>query len=276
MPLLPPISTVAQTYLAELGHYTAAVDGVWGPASRNAAAVWWLRRRRDIVAAAYPSPHLWSSDHPTTEDLGVLAAQIYLAAQHIYRGRVDGILGPLTLSAAQAWSAVMSPPPPPKPPDNRPGRDLDPYGLAETYHGTREIPGKNHCGVILGWYQRLKIAVMDDETPWCSTFVNFCAAETGYERTGKLNARSWLEVGEKIPLKDAKPGCDVLIFERGNSSWQGHVTFYAGRITATGTVLGLGGNQNDEVNISRYSTDRLLGVRRLRTLESLQGISNKI
>jgi uncharacterized protein (TIGR02594 family) len=273
--LLPPISTVAQTYLASLGHYTAAVDGVWGPASRNAAAVWWQRRRRDIVNVAEPAPHLWSSSHPTADDLGVLAAQIYLQERQIYRGRVDGILGPLTLSAAQAWAAVMSPPPLPPPPSNRPGRELTPYSLAKEYLGTREIPGKNHCGVILGWYQRLKIAVTDDETPWCSTFANYCAAETGYERSGKLNARSWLEVGEKIRLQDAKVGCDVLIFERGSSSWQGHVTFYAGGKDGV-TVLGLGGNQRDEVNISRYATNRLLGVRRLRTLESLQGSSNKI
>ena len=92
--LLAPISTVAQTYLADLGHYTAAIDGEWGPASRNAAAVWWLRRRRDILAlAAKPAPHLWSGTHPAADDLGVLAAQIYLADHQIYRGRVDGILG---------------------------------------------------------------------------------------------------------------------------------------------------------------------------------------
>ena len=150
----------------------------------------------------------------------------------------------------------MSPPAP-----QRPGYGLDPYTVAKGYVGTREIPGKNHCGVILGWYTRLKIAVTDDETPWCSTFANYCAAEAGYERTGKLNARSWLEVGEKIPLKDAKVGCDVLIFERGGSSWQGHVTFYGGRKEFL--ILGLGGNQRDEVNISRYSPQNLLGVRRL-------------
>ena len=38
----------------------------------------------------------------------------------------------------------------------------------------------------------------------------------------------------------------------------------------------LGGNQGDEVNHSTYCTSKLLGVRRLRSLDQLQGPNNKI
>ena len=141
---------------------------------------------------------------------------------------------------------------------------MTPYQVARKYLGTREVPGKKSNGVILSWYQRLKILITDDETPWCSTFVNFCALESLYERSGKLNARSWLTVGVGIPgIRKAVEG-DVLIFERGTSGWQGHVTFLVSYDLATGTARCLGGNQGDAVTIATYDLGKLLGIRRLR------------
>ncbi|KKK66354.1 hypothetical protein LCGC14_2964930, partial [marine sediment metagenome] len=38
----------------------------------------------------------------------------------------------------------------------------------------------------------------EDETPWCSSFVNFCVCEAGYnpiKETGSARARSWLSWG---------------------------------------------------------------------------------
>lgn len=97
--------------------------------------------------------------------------------------------------------------------------------------------------------------VKDDETAWCSAFANYCMEKSGNRGTMSLAARSWLRWGKKI---EPRPGA-VMVFKRGNSSWQGHVTFYL-RETATHYVC-LGGNQGNAVRESRYSKKDFLDAR---------------
>ena len=265
-------SMVAQTMLDKAGYYAGAIDGVWGPQSITAADRWASEQRRAIAARVPQRDRVRiMAGTASIGFLRTLAAQIYLADLGPYAGAIDGVWGPLSQSAANAWTAVEHPP---EPVDGSEGV-LTPYGVAQRYIGVREIPGKKHNGIILNWLRRLQISIFDDETPWCSTFVNFCAMESGFERTGKLNARSWLYVGRRITAQDAVEG-DVVIFERGNSGWEGHVAFLKSYDRRRGTMVCLGGNQRDEVNLSTYSTDKLLGIRRLRSLDLLQGGSNKI
>jgi uncharacterized protein (TIGR02594 family) len=139
-----------------------------------------------------------------------------------------------------------------------------PYEVARNYLGTREIPGKKHNPVILRWLRRIGAAVFDDETAWCSTFVNYCAQVTGHERSGSLAARSWLKVGKVISLATARRGDVVILWRVSPKSWQGHVGFLEEYDAKTGQVCLLGGNQNDEVNFRYYPASQCLGVRRLR------------
>jgi uncharacterized protein (TIGR02594 family) len=248
------------------------MDGHWGQLSIIAADRWVSEQRRAIAAMVQPADRaVILEGRANIGFLRTLAAQIYLKQLGPYTGAIDGQWGPLSRSAANAWAAVHFPP---EPLDSTHG-SLTPYGVAQRYLGVREIPGKNHNGTILNWLRRLQVSVFDDETPWCSTFVNFCALESGFERTGKLNARSWLDIGEHITTQDAREG-DVIIFERGTSNWQGHVTFLVSADLRRGTMLCLGGNQSDQVNRATYPTSKLLGIRRLRSLDQLQGSSNKI
>lgn len=102
--------------------------------------------------------------------------------------------------------------------------------------------------------------VKDDETAWCAAFLGAMLKKAGFDHTGKLNARSYLDWGFEVPLDQAKEG-DVVVFSRGNpNGWQGHVGFY---ISHNGKdIRVLGGNQSNQVNISSYPRKRLLGVRR--------------
>lgn len=265
-------SLIGQTLLAKKGYYTGKLDGEWGPLSIAAADAWVSAEREALAKRVIPKDRdvIWAA-RGSIGFYRTLAAQVYLSDLGPYAGAIDGQWGPQSRSAAAAWAAVEYPP---EPVDGSAGI-LTPYGVAQRYLGVREIPGKKHNGVILNFYRRLQISIFDDETPWCSTFVNFCALEAGYERTGKLNARSWLECGWKIPAPEAREG-DVVIFERGTSGWEGHVAFLKHYDRQTGKMLCLGGNQADEVNVSAYSTSKLLGIRRLRSLDLLQGGSNKI
>lgn len=236
------LALIAQTYLAEMGFYKGKLDGNFGPVSRSAAVAWW--KQFDAGAA-------WS------DSIMIIAAQRLLTNAGFYSGKIDGKWGPLSKAAAQEWLA------------DQPGRT--PYDLAKTYLGTKEIPGKKDNPIILRWLKTFAAWVTSETTAWCSAFVNAMAKETGFERTGKLNARSWLNVGEKIDLKNARRG-DVVILTHGNpKGWEGHVAFFDFHDKKTGQLYLLGGNQKDAVNITTYPVTRLIGIRRLRSLDRLEG-----
>lgn len=126
-------------------------------------------------------------------------------------------------------------------------------------YGQREIPGQKHNPKIVNWLQSILSWVQDDETPWCSAFMNAMAEKVDLERTEKANARSWLDVGEVV----LQPviGDVVVLWRESPKSWKGHVGIY---ITHNDTHIAiLGGNQGNEVNITWYPKTRLLGYRRL-------------
>lgn len=124
--------------------------------------------------------------------------------------------------------------------------------------GVREIKGHAHAPHILEYHQATSLRASDDETPWCSAFVNWVMGRVGIKGTGRANARSWLDWGHE--LAEPRQGCVVVLWRGMPDGWQGHVGFYMGR-DSQGRVLVLGGNQADEVNISPYPVHRLLGYR---------------
>ncbi len=139
------------------------------------------------------------------------------------------------------------------------------------YIGLREIENRVKIMDLLKSQSHNGDILIDPKTtPWCAAWVNFCERTTGRPGTGKLNARSFRTYGEEIwtrgnpktkwNLGNIKRG-DILVFERGSNGYSGHVTYYDRR-EDDGTWLCLGGNQNDMVCINRYTTDRLLSIRR--------------
>ena len=99
--------------------------------------------------------------------------------------------------------------------------------------------------------------VKTDETAWCSAFVNYIAKVTGHEYSGKLDARSWLDIGIETGTPEIG---DVVIFWRVDiDSWKGHVAIFIKK-DANGVWV-LGGNQNNQVCIAHYPGYRLLGYR---------------
>lgn len=140
---------------------------------------------------------------------------------------------------------------------------MRPLDLALRLVGTREVPGAVDHPMIQ-WAHSLAGLGLEqpDETAWCSSFMNLVAFLTGYERTRKASARSWLDIGTPVELEDAIPGRDVVVFWRGDpQGWQGHVALYLARVGDSVHVVG--GNQRDAVSVAPYPLERLLGVRRL-------------
>jgi uncharacterized protein (TIGR02594 family) len=130
--------------------------------------------------------------------------------------------------------------------------------LARANIGKHEIKGKKDNPDIMKYYADAgHPGVKHDETPWCAAFVGAMLERCGTDSSKSLAARSYLNWGKA--LSKPKPGC-ICVFWRGSpNGWQGHVGFYAGE--DGDDILLLGGNQHDQVSISRQPKKRLLGYR---------------
>ncbi|MCD4724283.1 MAG: TIGR02594 family protein [Bacteroidales bacterium] len=135
--------------------------------------------------------------------------------------------------------------------------------IAVAQLGQKEITGPADNPNIVNYAKEAGFDwVDDDETPWCSIFVNWVAKKAGLNGSGKANARSWLQVGANVNSAP-EPG-DVVIFWRGSKdSWQGHVGFFLGYSKKSDRVYCLGGNQGNQVSVTAYNIDKVLGFRRL-------------
>ena len=105
--------------------------------------------------------------------------------------------------------------------------------------------------------------VKTDETSWCSAVHNYIHKTAGYEYTGELTGRSWLDIGihTNLPYK----GCTVVFWYGtaanggGPNGWRGHVGIW---LRERGKyVYTLGGNQSNGYQISKYLKSRVLGYR---------------
>ena len=136
------------------------------------------------------------------------------------------------------------------------------FEKALEFYGLTEIRGNEHNPTIIEFFHEINQTwVKDDETAWCSAFVNYICKKSGFEYTKKLNARSWLKAGWEVE----KPAVgDVVVFWRESiSSWKGHVAFFVHEDKKN--VYVLGGNQGNKVQISAYSKSRVLSYRRLKS-----------
>ena len=144
-----------------------------------------------------------------------------------------------------------------------------PFKIAQRFLGITEGAGAMHNPLVLAMLKLDARWVEDDETPWCSAFLNFVCFVIEVQRSRSLAARSWLLVGASIPLTDAQVGWDVVVLTRGGGkqpgpsvlSAPGHVGLYAGQDATH--VLVLGGNQGNAVSLARFPKSRILSVRRL-------------
>jgi uncharacterized protein (TIGR02594 family) len=131
-------------------------------------------------------------------------------------------------------------------------------------YGLSEIDGPLSNAEIMDFFHDIGFDwVTDDSTAWCSAAINFFAKRHGYERSGALDARSWLKVGEIV--LEPEMGDIVVFWRESYQSWKGHVGIYIN--SNEKYVWSLGGNQNNSISIVAYPRDRLLGYRRLSKID---------
>lgn len=134
--------------------------------------------------------------------------------------------------------------------------------------GIREFSGRPASPTILGWIKQFYAWATDDEINWCSVFAYNCAVEAvaKLDSTKQLKgakeitpaARTWLRYGE--PTGTPEMGDVVIFWRESPSSWKGHVGFFIRE--NRDYIFVLGGNQNNEVNITPYLKSRVLGYRK--------------
>lgn len=127
-------------------------------------------------------------------------------------------------------------------------------------YGVSGIAGVENNPRILKYFSDIGATyIHDDETAWCSAFANWVMLQAGLPRSGKLNARSWLDVG--IAVATPHIGDVVVLWRVSKASIYGHVGFYIGE-DANGIYM-LAGNQDNAVKIKYQPKSQLLGYRHI-------------
>ena len=136
-----------------------------------------------------------------------------------------------------------------------------PSDYAEQYIGFHEYRNREQLQEIL--------QIDPVRTEWCADFVNGILALDSIpnlydlDHRYPLTARAFLQWGISIPPEQIQKG-DVVVFPRGNSSWQGHVGFYIASklVNNREYYVILGGNQSNQVSYELYKASDALGIRR--------------
>lgn len=124
-------------------------------------------------------------------------------------------------------------------------------------YGTKEVPGSGDNPEILAWAREIGVGkvYVHDSIPWCGLVMGVAAKRAGKPIPATpLWAKAWANFG--VSTKVAMLG-DVLVFSRDGG---GHVGVYVGQDNAAYHVLG--GNQSDQVNITRIAKSRIFAIRR--------------
>lgn len=127
-------------------------------------------------------------------------------------------------------------------------------------HGTLETPGSNDNPEILAWAKELgpKVGIdyKHDAEPWCGITAGIVAKRAGFEPPRIcVRASSWDAYGR--PVSGPAMLGDFLRFQRPGG---GHIGVYVGEDAQCFHVWG--GNQSDQVNITRIEKSRLVAARR--------------
>jgi uncharacterized protein (TIGR02594 family) len=134
--------------------------------------------------------------------------------------------------------------------------------------GVTEIRGPEHNPRIVEYHQACDLHAGDDETPWCSAYVNWCFQQAGMPRTRSAMARSWLHWG--VEIDEPELGC-VAVMGRGGNPNLGHVGFAVQ--WDDDYVWLLAGNQkkasnsrSESVCVKKFPRSNFIGFRKARAL----------
>ncbi len=208
------------------------------------------------------------SPGPVDGNFGPRTEQAVKAFQRESRLVADGIVGPRTRANLEApqcrqTSRPLQPSAPRPPQQQMPGPPGEPRWLIIA---RREIctrggrVGSESNPRIVEYHQATSLRAQDDRTAWCAAFVSWVLEQAGIHSTRSALAKSYLDWGSA--LDHPRVGA-ITVLHRGSgapsSHGPGHVGFF---LEDRGeSIVLLGGNQGNHVNITSFSKSRLLAYR---------------
>ena len=134
--------------------------------------------------------------------------------------------------------------------------------VAQALIGVHEGIGPEINPVIIDWARQeggwIERFYRDDEIPWCGLFVGHCLQVAGLAGPkNPLSALAWADWGQPL-VPDILCLGAVLVFKRAGG---GHVGFYMGEDPDGQALHVLGGNQADQVSVTRIMRNRLFAAR---------------
>lgn len=137
---------------------------------------------------------------------------------------------------------------------------MTPLEIALGEYGNHSIKGIFNNAQVVKYFQEIgQKWVTNDDTAWCAAFTNWCLVKARKMQTGSLAARSFLTYG--APTSTPKLGDIVVLWRIDKSGPYGHVGFFISK--TKDKVYILGGNQNDEVDITAFDISRVLSYRQV-------------
>lgn len=133
-----------------------------------------------------------------------------------------------------------------------------------------EGPGIENNPDIVEMFKKVTGQSHPDSVSWCAAAVGSILIDAGFISTGSLVARSYLDYGVAVDLKNAIPGDIVVFWRESRSSWKGHVGIFShvkSNCIGNDQIYVYGGNQDNSFCLKGYSEARLLSIRRPTTSE---------
>lgn len=173
----------------------------------------------------------------------------------------DGIVGRKTWEVLEARPAEADEAPKPAPSVASEAGDSPRWmEIALGEQGQAEVAGEGQDNPrILEYHQATSLRATGDETPWCSSFVNWVMSQSGHPGTQNALARGWLDWGTK--LAEPRYGAITIIRSKsaaGNAATGSSTGYHVGfLVEQTDKALRiLGGNQSDSVKVSSFSLEK--------------------
>jgi uncharacterized protein (TIGR02594 family) len=201
-----------------------------------------------LNAKLIPNPRLTpDGDYGRRTQAAVVAFQ---ASKGLPR---DGVVGRATWTALGVRLTIT-----PAPADTPDRKAWMPIAAAEEDIAEIALPGQHNLRII-EYHKTTTLKATDDETPWCSSFVNWVMIQAGYRGTNSAAAKSWLQWGKGLTAP--QHGAITVIKKKGATSDAStgstsgfHVGFY---VESSPTFLSLlGGNQGNAVNVNPFSLSK--------------------
>ncbi len=192
-----------------------------------------------------PNPLLKADGH-----FGFKTGELIKAFQKAKGLEPDGSVGPKTRAALLLKEVAFQ-----RPNSPQSGKSWIDIAIAEIGVKENALPGKHHDRIV-EYHKTATLKATQDETPWCSSFVNWVVIQAGDKGTNNALAKSWLNWGKA--LETPTRGCIVVIKKKTPGMTQAtgsttgfHVGFYVSHTTTHIKILG--GNQGDQVKYSNFA-----------------------